>query len=1099
MQPTRSLHAQLFALSIAALLFGGCLQTSPDVTSPTNIANADNPDALSQNTSPTDPANPQNPPSTTPKLPPGDPCPLRASVELAPGATPEQRTLDYWTKRLGEEHDLDAPLLSPTQIHDHNTAAGTIELGLSAALSAQDREALLASVNERLDYLHKQLSDRAHVNADASPISPTELAFFNRVDTIPFTPRLHLSLGIIPLRCGPRVEGFYKPDIDLSFDRNACSAIRDQELVEVLSEWPNGMKLARTRYVLGWIAGDAPLSPPLPEHFRPLAASSARLHALNPLSLRSDDGTATLDIAAGVRLLPSPDAPGRVLFATSTGFYTSQPLTASDIEPDARPITRRAVLEKAFSYLGQPYGWGGVGGGRDCSRFLLDIFASFNLHIPRHSADQAASGTFSIDLSRVPGERDRLLLIDEAARRGVVLLFFPGHIMLYLGRSHDGKPMAIHSLAEFVTSCDPTLSTQNPTKETLNSVLEVSVTDLEIGRGTSRTSFLERITKVTVIGLPPGEGLDGVAERRTPAPQATAAITDCKSQTGVSVFFSPERPHVGQPLRVIALSKNDPGSSRITLISPDGSAVVPESQRLGGPPYSHILTINNPMPGTWTAVLGEGNSVLGCERVEVSTTPKPRKGRADVVWEVERAWNPALEDFYAAFVEALFNHSMEGDPTWKNLHTLLRDEDRNILFNHLGHNEDNSFELEPDCADLPYSLRAYFAWKLALPYGFRKCNRGQSNSPPTCESIPQTNVSMSKGPDPVRAFDRFVNGDVRNVVHSGCGRVGADDDATDYYPVPLTREALRPGTLYADPYGHLLVVARWEPQGFDRYGVLVAADAQPDGTVGLKRFWRGTFLFSSSTKNAGAGFKAYRPLVMRGGDAVALGNDEINKSGKYVPHSMEQYKGTNDDFYDSMDALINPRPLDPFAMQLWLIDALDEAIQFRILAVNNGEDYMKKSGGKFMDMPSGKAIFNTLGPWEDFATPSRDMRVLIAIDTIEGFPDRVARAPQRFGIEAADAAETVQKLKAFLAAELTKRTFSYVRSDGSTQVVTFAELAARKAGLEMSYNPNDCIEHRWGALEGSVERSTCKRIAPDNQRQKMATYRTWFATRTRPN
>jgi hypothetical protein len=43
------------------------------------------------------------------------------------------------------------------------------------------------------------------------------------------------------------------------------------------------------------------------------------------------------------------------------------------------------------------------------------------------------------------------------------------------------------------------------------------------------------------------------------------------------------------------------------------------------------------------------------------------------------------------------------------LHEVVRDPSRNFLFNHLGLNEDAKIYLRPDCADLPYTLRAYFA------------------------------------------------------------------------------------------------------------------------------------------------------------------------------------------------------------------------------------------------------------------------------------------------------------------------------------------------------------------------------------------------------
>ena len=40
--------------------------------------------------------------------------------------------------------------------------------------------------------------------------------------------------------------------------------------------------------------------------------------------------------------------------------------------------------------------------------------------------------------------------------------------------------------------------------------------------------------------------------------------------------------------------------------------------------------------------------------------------------------------------------------------------------------------LRPDCADLPYFLRAYFAFKMGLPFGFSKCTRGGGGRAPSC-------------------------------------------------------------------------------------------------------------------------------------------------------------------------------------------------------------------------------------------------------------------------------------------------------------------------------------------------------------------------------
>ena len=110
-------------------------------------------------------------------------------------------------------------------------------------------------------------------------------------------------------------------------------------------------------------------------------------------------------------------------------------------------------------------------------------------------------------------------------------------------------------------------------------------------------------------------------------------------------------------------------------------------------------------------------------------------------------------------------------------------------------------------------------------------------------------------------FGYYLRTIVANGVHSGSGRTAADDDDTDYYPVPLKQETLRPGTIYADPYGHVLVISKRVAQTGDAAGVFLAVDGQPDGTVARKRFWRGNFLFAQDPALGGPGFKRFRPIV----------------------------------------------------------------------------------------------------------------------------------------------------------------------------------------------------------------------------------------------
>ena len=335
----------------------------------------------------------------------------------------------------------------------------------------------------------------------------------------------------------------------------------------------------------------------------------------------------------------------------------------------------------------------------------------------------------------------------------------------------------------------------------------------------------------------------------------------------------------------------------------------------------------------------------------------------------------------------------------------------------------------------------------------------------------------------------------------GNARTSPDNTLTDLYPVPLTKETLRPGTVFADPYGHLLVIAKWVPQPKGGYGVLMAGDAQPDGTVGRRRFWKGSFLFIPETDDVGAGFKAFRPVMYdkTTKEYSFKENKRLKSKRNLYPWSRFQYKGSMDDFYDVMEGLINPRPLDPSALQRVLVDSFEESVARRLNSVNNGEEYMKKEEYAVVEMPERSGIFQTVGPWEDFSTPSRDMRLLISMDTVLQFPDKVARNPARFGAETpAETEALVTRLRTELDAELTRRTFEYIRSNGVAHTLSLKEVTSRATGFEMAYNPNDCVERRWAAPEDSEEYKSCERFAPEEQRGKMSEYRSWFQTRKRP-
>jgi hypothetical protein len=116
----------------------------------------------------------------------------------------------------------------------------------------------------------------------------------------------------------------------------------------------------------------------------------------------------------------------------------------------------------------------------------------------------------------------------------------------------------------------------------------------------------------------------------------------------------------------------------------------------------------------------------------------------------------------------------------------------------------------------------------------------------------------------------------------------------------------------------------------------------------------------------------------------------------------------------------------------------------------------------------------------------------------KGLPERIVRHPELFllGPRTPEMARAdVERRHAERTAE---RVFEYTRSDGSTWRIGIADALARKAAFETAYDPNDCVEVRWGAPEGTKERATCHRRAPAEQRALMEQYREWFRESWRP-
>lgn len=828
-----------------------------------------------------------------------------------------------------------------------------------------DKDYLSVMMKERLSSFQKKFDEHEIMFEDGTvpPKSDFQndltefMAHYNKANVKQY----HL-LEDTSILCAPHDRAYIKTqDGEVRFSRNLCSLGRAQARIEVLFTHADGMRFVRTADMWGWISPNAKLSPPLND---PDVPEEAQWFATSGFAV---DG---VSVPRGA-FLAGKD--GLVYLATPTGWKTYSPDAIQGIISTDRPLTQKAWIETLYLFLGDPYGWGGYGGWRDCSRLILDVARSFRIPLPRNSKEQAVKTSLYFQVEGMSPE-DKLQKIDAAAQLGIVLLHFPGHIMAYLGRSHEGHPIVLHALSEYVERCDD--ATTDRVQQTLVHVDRVTLSDLSLGEGTTRTSFLERITHISLL--------------------------------------------------------------------------------------------------------------MGMETHAIQNASEP--------WTVVRNWSAQEEMLFSAFVERLFDYPDEPDKTWSNLGDVLKDKNHNILYNVFGMDEDQTIQLEPDCADLPYMLRSYFAWKRGLPMLTRKCGRGTNAEAPKCGK-PDASMAYHANGDETTRFNHYTKYVGVYRVHSGNARTALADEETDFYPVALDRASLRPGTIYADPYGHLLMIAHYVPDTPEAPGAMMAVDAQPDGTITRKRFWKGNFLFEPEMKNVGTGFKAFRPVV----DGRQLRNHELDLSSGYVPYHLEQETVSKDAFYDRVEAAIHVKPLDIASSIAELTASLLESAERRVLSVQNGDDYIRANGADKMIMPQGYAVFETTGPWEDFATPSRDMRMLLAIDAVKDFPQQVRRNAKRYGLDGEEEVkDTVFRVERMLDEILEQEYVTYRNSKGQPVSLSLKKIVQRADAFEMAYHPADCNEIRWGASTDTEEYKTCSRRTNHIERAKMDKMRIWFKKRVRP-
>lgn len=262
-----------------------------------------------------------------------------------------------------------------------------------------------------------------------------------------------LTAGRCHLRLLPSDEADYEgrgPGQGYPFDRLQQTSLPPNLPLRVHHVSASGdWLLVASAWAWGWLPASAVirLSPAEVERWR-----EGRFLAVlrDDTPLLGPDDTVVLNAPQG-SLFPllGRGGPGwRALAAARQADGSARLVEARVDKPSAAPfplpLNSADVARLANGLAGQAYGWGGIGGPRDCSATTKDLMAPFGLWLDRNSADQARRGGQFIDLGGMgAAEKERFIL-----RRGaplLTLLWMPGHVMLYIGQ-HQGRAVVFQNL-----------------------------------------------------------------------------------------------------------------------------------------------------------------------------------------------------------------------------------------------------------------------------------------------------------------------------------------------------------------------------------------------------------------------------------------------------------------------------------------------------------------------------------------------------------------------------------------------------------------------------------------------------------------------------
>lgn len=166
----------------------------------------------------------------------------------------------------------------------------------------------------------------------------------------------------------------------------------------------------------------------------------------------------------------------------SLQFTTAKISGTDDVSVGYLPYTRYNIITQAFKMQGTPYDWGDKYSGRDCSSFLMYVFKTFGINLPRNTDEQEICSNNMVKFNAQDNLQTRLKIMDGLAAGEV--LYMPGHTMLYLGKI-NGQYYMLHAFLGY--------NAKNGGTSKYYPVNQVAVTSVQI-QNSENTPFIMKFT-----------------------------------------------------------------------------------------------------------------------------------------------------------------------------------------------------------------------------------------------------------------------------------------------------------------------------------------------------------------------------------------------------------------------------------------------------------------------------------------------------------------------------------------------------------------------------------------------------------------------------